>query len=123
MNLAEEQLYTLRHMLGINTPNDRAPKPYRNYAAVPPGDAEFAELVHQGAVEKCRDADPDNGFDYDYLRCTEAGKIAAMQSHRKIRNTKARRRYVKYLEVSDCYELTFKEFLTAPYFKECRKLV
>src|SRR5688572_23336647 len=29
--LTSEQLDTLRHMLGINTPHDRQPKPYRDY--------------------------------------------------------------------------------------------
>lgn len=119
MNLTKAQLHTLRHMLGINTPNDRVPRPYRNHAAVPPGDPEYIELERLGAVERytCR-----GSAEYHWYQCTEAGKLAAMRSHRAIRRTKPQRRYVKYLDMSDCYQdLTFKEFLTHPYFKEARE--
>ena len=119
MDLTNNQLYTLRHMLGINTPNDRVPRPYRNYAAVTPEDPEYIELKRLGAVERyvCQ-----GSAEYHWYRCTEAGKLAAMRSHRKIRRTKSQRRYVKFLDVSDCYQdLTFREFLTHPYFKDARE--
>lgn len=118
--LTEDQLDTLRHMLGINTPYDRIPKPYRNYAAVNPGDPEFLELEKLGMVKKYASAKP-GLTEYDYYRCTEKGRIEAMRSHRNIRKSKAKRRYNKYLEVLDsCPDLTFKEFLTDPSFKESR---
>lgn len=118
--LTADQLHTLRHMLGINTPNDRIPRPYRDYAAVNPGDAEFAELERLGAVECYRRSSP--GYSYDYFRCTPAGRAAAMASHRTIRRTKAQRIYSKFLDVRDALnDLTFKEFLTNPEFAESRR--
>lgn len=122
MNLTDDQLHTLRHMLGINTPNDRMPRPYRNYAAVNPGDAEFAELERLGAVECYRRAGTVSGFEYDYFRCTEAGELAARRSHRKIRRTKSQRVYAKYLDISDVFpDLTFGEFLKLPEFSDSRR--
>lgn len=119
--LTEDQLDTLRHMLGINTPYDRVPKPYRNYAAVNPGDPEFLELEKRGMVKRFARAKPGVTED-DYYRCTEKGRLEAMRSHRNIRKSRSQRRYNKYLEVSDiCPDLTFKEFLTDPAFKESRK--
>jgi hypothetical protein len=52
MNLSAKQLDTLRHMLGINTPNDRIPRPYRNYYAANPGDQEMLKLESLGAIKK-----------------------------------------------------------------------
>ena len=122
MDLTKDQLYTLRHMLGINTPDARAPTPYRNYAAVNPGDREFAELEAVGAVECYRRAGP--GTNYDWYQCTAAGRTAAMQSHRTIRNSHAKRMYAKFLSVSDCCpDLTFREFLTSPEFADTRRHV
>jgi hypothetical protein len=105
-------------MLGINTPGDRVPKPFRNYAAVNPGDPAFVALEAAGAVEKTPGVP---WSEYDYFRCTEAGKIAAMRSHREIRDSKSKRRYGVFLDVRECFQdLTFKEFLTDPQFAEAR---
>lgn len=118
--LTEKQLDTLRHMLGINTPNDRIPKPYRNYAAVNPGDPEFVALAALGAVELYRT--PDEVSRYDYYRCTDAGRAAAMRSHRTIRHTKGSRVYSRFLNIADCFPgLTFKQFLTDEYFAQTRR--
>ena len=121
MNLNKEQLHTLRHMLGINTPDDRIPKPYRNYAAVNPGDPEFIELEQLGAIKKYY---THNGYSpYDWYECTKEGRRMAMDSHRTIRKTKAQRRYTAYLDMTDSYpELTFKDFLTHPDFSTARRL-
>jgi hypothetical protein len=117
MELSNEQLHTLRHMLGINTPDDKIPKSYRNYAAVTPGDPEYIELAKIGAVEMYMAL-----HRYNYYRCTEAGKLAAMRSHRDIRKSKAARAYMKFLDVRDAYpDLTFKEFITSPEFARARK--
>jgi len=107
-------------MLGINTPWDRAPRPYRNYAAVNPGDAKFVEMESAGLVERYREADANNA--YDYYRCTDAGRTAAMRSHREIRYTRGERRYIAFLNVRDSFQdLTFREFLTLPEFREARQ--
>lgn len=115
--LTEKQLDTLRHMLGINTPSDREPKPYRNHYAANPGDAEMLELTALGMVEFA-------GIRYElhYYQCTDAGRAVAMRSHRTIRLTKAKRIYRKFLDVSDCCpDLTFKEFITSPEFADSRR--
>lgn len=120
MKLTSKQLHTLCHMLGINTPYDRVPKPYRNHAAVNPGDPEFVELERLGAVKKFRT--PKFGTEYDWYECTEEGKLTAIRLHRDIRKNRKQRTYHKFLEVLDCCpDLTFKEFLTSEEFRETRK--
>jgi len=119
MDLNDAQLHTLRHMLGINTPRDREPRPYRNYAAVNPGDPEFVELERIGAVERY---EPRGPSDYHYYRCTDAGKQAAMRSHRAIRMPKAKRVYARFLSVRElCPDLTFREYLTSEDFADARR--
>jgi hypothetical protein len=118
--LTDEQLDTLRHMLGINDPSQRAPVPYRNHYAANPGDPKLVELERLGMVELCRRAG--GAFEYDFYRCTDAGQTAARRSHRTIRHPKARRVYHRFLEISDAYsDLTFKEFLTLPRFAQARR--
>lgn len=118
--LTTDQLHTLRHMLGIETPDARVPRPYRDYAAVEPGNPEFVELARIDAVERYRTADAASR--YDYYRCTALGRAAAMASHGTIRRTKAQRIYSKFLDVSDCFaSLTLKEFLTDPQFAATRR--
>ena len=105
-------------MLGINTPGDRVPRPYRNYAAVTPGDPVFLGLEALGAVERYAPRLPS---EYHYYRCTEAGRLAALRSHRDIRYPKSRRRYLKYLEMRDAWQgLTFREVLVNPEFQRAR---
>jgi len=119
MTLSEKQLDTLRHMLGINTPDDRIPKPYRNHYAANPGDVEMAELERLGMVELTAKNHLNSGL--DFYSCTENGRLEAIRSHRLIRKRKPQRVYSKFLDVSDCFpDLTFKEFLTNPYFKQTR---
>ena len=115
-----DQLHALRHMLGINTPADSRPRPYRNYAAVVSGDSRFVAMAADGLVELYRRATM--GFDYDYYRCTSAGRAAAMRSHRDIRYSRGRRRYLVFLRIQESVpDITFKEFLTTPDFAEARR--
>ncbi len=119
MKLTNDQLDTLRHILGINTPYDRVPRSYRNCAAVNPGDLEFIELEKIGAVERYQIAIETQ---YHWYQCTEAGKLVAMRSHKAIQKTKAQRRYSAYLDMTDiCQDLTFREFLIAPEYAEIRE--
>jgi len=118
IRLTDQQLHTLRHMLGINTPDDRYPNPHRNYAAVNPGEPEYMELERLGVVEQYQ---PRGGSPYHYYRCTEKGRQAACASHRKIRKPLAARRYSMFLDMTDVApDLTFWEFLTQPQWKEAR---
>jgi ectoine hydroxylase-related dioxygenase (phytanoyl-CoA dioxygenase family) len=118
--LSPEQLHTLRHMLGINTPDSRIPEPHRDYAAVNPGDPEFVELERLGAV-RCYRRRGEASNAYDWYCCTEAGREAAMHSHRLIRRPKKQRVYAKFLDISDVLpDLTFKQFLTDETFRRAR---
>ena len=113
----ERQLSTLRHMLGINTPMDKEPQPHRNYAAVSPGDAQFLEMEEAGLVERYSERPP-----YHWYTCTEHGKALAMASHKTIRAPRSKRRYNAFLRMRDSYqELTFREFLTDPYWAQARQ--
>jgi len=105
-------------MLGVNDPSQRWFMPYRNYAAVRPGDPEFVELARLGMVER---------FDGTFLsrdhwyQCTPAGIEAARKSFRKFRLPKSKRRYQAFLDLRDVLpDLTFHEYLTTPDFAESR---
>lgn len=112
MNLTDEQLQTLRHMLGIDKPDERTPEPYRDYYCASRGDAELAELAQLGAVRLYRQCEH-----YDWYCTTGAGRAAALASHRKIRL----RIYNKYLDIADVHvDLTFREFLTSPTYADAR---
>lgn len=114
--LTERQENHLRHMLGINTPQHRAPKPYRDYAAVVPGDPEWVELERLGMIQRYA-----SRGSYDWYRTTADGRGAAIASHRRIRYSREKRRYLKFLDLSDCLpDLTFREFLTSPAFAAAR---
>lgn len=117
MNLTNEQLRTLRHMLGINDPTKARPEPYRNRYAANPGDPEMLELERIGAVERYAA----NCQGYDWYRCTEAGRLAAIRSFRSIQISKSRRRYLRFLSARDAFpDLTFRDFLTDNYFISSR---
>jgi hypothetical protein len=73
-DLTEEQLATLRHMLGINDARTLRPC-YRNYYCASPGDPVMHELARIGAVRLYSNRDGSEWF-----KCTEAGKWAAVLS-------------------------------------------
>lgn len=87
-SLEADQLKTLRHMLGIDDPRQREPKPYRDYFCANPGDTEMAALVEAGAV-----ACYSKHGGYEWFRCTAEGREAAMASHKTIRASKSSRVY------------------------------
>lgn len=120
MNPTRDQLDTLRHMLGINDPALAAPRPYRNYAAVNPGDPHYTGMERAGLVECYHKAGEQSS--YDYYRCTDAGRAAAMASHKTIRLPKSKRVYIKFLGLKDVFaDLTFRDFLVDPQFAETRR--
>lgn len=126
MKLTDKQMRTLRHMLGINDQSIKKPEPHRDYAAANPGDAEFAELARLGAVRCYRRAGESGGAvsttQYDWFETTDAGRAAAIASHKSIRYPRSRRVYLKFLSVTDCYpDLTFREFLTSAEFADVRR--
>lgn len=116
MYLAADQLQTLRHMLGIDLPDAKDPKPYRDYYCASRGDADLAELARLGAVRLYRPCEH-----YDWYTTTNAGRAAALASHRQIRHPKPRRIYAAYLDTADAQPgLTFHEFLTSPAYAQVR---
>lgn len=115
-HLTDEHLRILRHMLGIDKPEERDPKPYRDYYCANKGNACLLQMERQGAVRLYRQCE-----DYDWYTTTEAGREAAIASHRKIRLPKSKRVYSKYLDIADVHEgLTFREFLTNPAYADAR---
>jgi len=119
-SLTNEQLDTLRHMLGVNDPVVARAVPWRDYAAVTPGDAHFALLEQQGMVHLTARAS--SAFPYDYYACTSAGREAALASARAMRWSKPKRVYVRFLELRDVFaDLTFKTFLTDSRFNQVRR--
>lgn len=113
IDLNSAQLRILRHMLGIDRPELDRPEPWRNYYCANPGESEMLELVRLGAIELY-----DTRGGYEWYRCTDAGRAAGIASHKTIRYSAAKRRYIRFLDVKDCMpDLTFREFLTNPRFK------
>lgn len=120
MSLTERQLEILRHALGINNRRMRDPESGRNHYATEPGDPELVELERLGMVEKY--CGPNDYCDYDWYRCTAAGIEEARRSFYLRRDDAAKRRYQKFLELSDVYpDLTFREFLTSEEFRDVRE--
>jgi hypothetical protein len=116
MNLTDEHLRLLRHMLGINKPEVRSPTPYRDYYCANRGDPDLQALADLGAVRRYRQCD-----DYDWYTTTEAGRAAAIASHRRIRLPKRKRVYAVYLDIRDVRpDLSFREFLTSPDYASAR---
>jgi hypothetical protein len=113
MILNEHQLRTLRHMLGINTHEAERPKPWRNYYCANPGEKEMVELARLGAIEIY-----DTRGGYEWWRCTDVGRATAIASHKTIRHSPAKRRYIRFLNLRECYpDLTFRQFLTDPQYR------
>ncbi|HEX5461860.1 MAG TPA: hypothetical protein VFX20_17990 [Steroidobacteraceae bacterium] len=112
--LDAEQLRVLRHMLGIDRPDVRDPKPYRDYYCANPGDPTMHELVRLGAVRRY-----DTRGGYEWFTCTDAGRAAGIASHKTIRYSRSALRYSRYLDMKDCYpDLTFHRFLTDSRFRD-----
>jgi len=113
-NLGVEQLRILRHMLGIDRPDVMNPKPYRDYYCANPGDQALHELARLGAVRLY-----DTRGGYEWFTCTEVGRAAAIASHRIIRYSRGAMRYSRFLDMREvCPDLTFRQFLTDPQYRE-----
>lgn len=117
MALSDEQLRVLRHMLGIDDPWVRVPMPSRDYYCANPGDEQMRCLQSLGAVRLYSERDG-----YEWFTTTEAGRHAAMASHRGIRKPKGARVYSLFLRLKDCWpDLTFKAFLTRSDLRDARQ--
>lgn len=120
LTLTPEQEHILRHMLGIDDPAVRDPKPNRDYYCANPDDHELRELERLGLVKQYQACDTSER--YEWFTTTDAGKAAAFASQARTRYPKKKRVYLKFLHISDCCpDLTFREFLTSPHFAEARR--
>jgi len=103
----EAHLDTLRHMLGINTPERERPKPYRDYYCANPDDSHMRELENLGFVCLCS-----KRGGYWWYTTTDAGRSVALASFKSIRWSRGRRRYIDFLRVHDVLpDLSFGDFL------------
>lgn len=119
MELTEHHMQILRHMLGIDVTDVRSPKEYRDYFCACHGDADLAELAAAGMVKMY-----DKCSQYEWFTTTDAGKAAARASQRARLQTKSKRMYSRFLDISDCRpDLTFREFLTSPDYADTRSAV
>ncbi len=119
MQLRDDQLQALRHMLGIDKPEEKEPTSYRNYYCACLGDPLMNGLRHLGFVRLYRVTEK-----YEWFLATETGIAAAFASHKRICWPKSKRMYSKFLDLKDCWpDLTFKQFLTDPELAETRKAV
>ena len=111
--LTDHQLDILRHMLGINDSTKREATPFRNHYVTGPDDHVLVGLERIGMVQ--REKSPAWSADGDaWYTCTEAGIAEAVKSFRAIRYPRDKRRYIRWLEISDVLpDLTFGEFLTS----------
>lgn len=117
--LTEEDLDTLRHMLGINDAR-KPPKPYRDHYCANAGDKKLERLEALGMVRIVRKPDP--MIPYVTYSTTEAGRAAAMVSATKRLVSKKQRIYSRFLDVRDaCPDLSFREFLVSPDFADARR--
>ena len=116
IELTAGQLDTLRHMLGINDSTKRVP-PSRNHAAVDAGDPKLHELARLGMVELYA-----MEWGYEWFRCTDAGRAAAIASQKARLIPKKQRIYLAFLDLRDCWpDLTFRDFLTSDECREARE--
>lgn len=119
VDLSEKHLSILRHMLGIDTPWIKNPNEYRDYYCSNPDYEPLLELEEMGMVVKYSER-----WGYHWFKTTDIGKEAARESQRRMLLPRPKRRYRKWLSVSDCVPgLTFEEFLTLPEYKEARNNV
>lgn len=117
IELTAEQLRVLRHMLGIDRPEMDVPKPYRDYYCANPGDPTMVELVRVGAVRLY-----DTRGGYEWYTCTDEGRAAGIASHKTIRYSAAKRRYIRFLDLRECCpDLTFRQFLTDPRYRSAHQ--
>lgn len=114
--IGEDQLRTLRHMLGLTHPERREQMPYRDYYCANPGDVKLVELERLGLVRKYGEHSG-----YWWYCTTDRGKAAALKSALQRRLRKPQRLYRLYLHLSDALpDLTFRDFLTSREFAETR---
>lgn len=90
MNLSNEHLKILRHMLGIDVDDTPNPREYRDYYCSNRDDPVLWEMANLGVVERYA-----SDRYYDWYRTTDAGKDAARASQRAMLLPKPKRIYLR----------------------------
>lgn len=119
-DLTPEQIHILQHSLGLSKRHD---KPYRNYYAVGTSSdciRDLETLVSKGLMANGGKSPVNSEMVYYYV--TDQGRKVAFDNLPKDTRTPGQKRYERFLYACDAFpDLTFKEFLTHPYFKEARR--
>lgn len=118
-DITPKQIDILQHSLGLSKRHD---KPYRNYYAVY-ADSDAIEdldaLVKAGLMAKGGKSPVNSDMVYYYV--TDEGRKVAFEHLPKDTRTRGQKRYERFQNAKDAFpDLTFKQFLTDPYFKEAR---
>jgi hypothetical protein len=115
--MSERAIEILRHALGL----DQSDQSYRNYYAASEETSGLLEsLVGRGWMVRGQD----RGGGLFFYHCTSIGIAIAMeQTAKPTRRAIRKARYLRFLNAKDAYpDLTFKEFLTKPFWEESRKM-
>lgn len=115
--ITPEQIHILQHSLGLSKRHD---KPYRNYyAAGTASDCiqDLEALVDKGLMTSAGKSPVNSEMVYYYV--TDRGRKVAFEHLPKDMRTRGQKRYERFLNAKDAFpDLSFKQFLTDPYFKE-----
>jgi len=119
-NLTPEQIHILQHSLGLSKRHD---KPYRNYYAAST-DSDCSQdqeaLVDKGLMTSAGKSPVNSETVYYYV--TDRGCKIAFEHLPKDTRTPGQKRYERFLYARDVFpDLTFKKFLTDPYFEKARE--
>ena len=116
---ADEHGDILVHMLGLEDGRG----PWRDHYCADEADPALMEMERLGLVKRLAPSKILAASDRMFVS-TPAGRVRGLKRWEAIRPrpTRGQRMYAAYLRVSDvCSPLSFRVFLTDPYFAECRK--
>lgn len=115
-------LHILRHSIGLDD-NGHVKYGYksseRNYYCTGPDCSGRADIMELEAAGLMKFSHHINDGTSEIFYVTDAGKVAALKDVMYPKLTKAQRRYRAFLRID--MGITFKDFLTNPYFKDARR--
>ena len=119
-DLLDADLRLLHHTLGISDPYQPEREPYRNYFVASDGHSDMPGLNRLVAAGMMKSREhPLCGKGSLVFYATDIGKAVAIKTRPKVSRNKLR--YRRFLSLSDCCpDLTFRQFLTDPEFRDYR---
>ena len=120
MKIKVADIKILLHTLGLDATYIQ-PFSYRNYFVANTDHADMPSLARLCEAGMMEERTPPSFLERGdrVFVATASGKIIAHKKRKRL--TKAALRYRRYLNISDSFpNLTFKQFLTHPYFKDAR---